>query len=117
MIILCGQQELAARIERFPEIKSRMYPSALSALSRDETEELIKYRWQVASRTADNPLPFRREALDQVFAFSRGLPREICKLCDLALLAAFADQRKDIDARTIAIVADSLDLEEGRHAN
>ena len=30
MIVLCGQEELAARIERFPEIKSRMYPSALS---------------------------------------------------------------------------------------
>ena len=75
MIILCGQQELATRIERFPEIKSRMYPSALSALSRDETEELIKYRWQVASRTADNPLPFQGQAIDQVFAYSRGLPR------------------------------------------
>ena len=49
MIILCGQEELATRIERFPEIKSRMYPSALSSLSREETEELIQYRWQVAS--------------------------------------------------------------------
>ena len=49
MIVLCGQEQLAARIERFPEIKSRMYPSALSALSREETEDLIRYRWQVAS--------------------------------------------------------------------
>jgi general secretion pathway protein A len=117
MIILCGQQELATRIERFPEIKSRMYPSALSALSRDETEELIKYRWQTASAAADNPLPFQRQAVDQVFAYSRGLPREICKLCDMALLAAFADERRTIDSQIIGTVAASLDLEEGPNVN
>lgn len=117
MIILCGQQELATRIERFPEIKSRMYPSALSALSRDETEELIKYRWQVASATADNPLPFQDQAVDRIFTYSRGLPREMCKLCDLALLAAFADHKKEIDARIVEAVAMSLDLEEEQHTN
>ena len=99
-----------------PQIRRQPNPNFCQTIS-DETEELIKYRWQVASRTPDNPLPFRREAIDQVFAYSRGLPREICKLCDLALLAAFADESRTIDAKTIAIVAASLDLEEGQHVN
>jgi general secretion pathway protein A len=115
MIILCGQEELAARIERFPEIKSRMYPSALSSLSREETEELVKYRWQVASAGKDNPLPFQKDALDAIFEYSRGLPREICKICDLALLAAFADQRKKIGAGIIKTVAEDLDLSGGKN--
>ena len=80
MIVLCGQEELAARIERFPEIKSRMYPSSLSSLSREESEALVRYRWQVASIKPDNPLPFDKEALDALFDYSKGLPREICKL-------------------------------------
>ncbi len=55
MVILCGQEELASRIERYPEIKSRMFPSALTSLSREEVEDLVKYRWKVASGANDNP--------------------------------------------------------------
>ena len=113
MIILCGQEELAARIERFPEIKSRMYPSALSALSREETEELVGYRWQVASIQTTNPLPFQKEALDAIFNYSKGLPREICKLCDLALLAARVGETKSIGSKTIGAVARDLALKGG----
>jgi general secretion pathway protein A len=115
MIVLCGQEELASRIERFPEIKSRMYPSALSSLGREESEELVRYRWQVASIKADNPLPFDQTALDAIFDYSKGLPREICKLCDLALLAACAGKRRKIRAKTIAIVARGLALKGGKH--
>jgi general secretion pathway protein A len=92
-----------------------MYPSALSSLSREETEELVKYRWQVASAGKDNPLPFQKDALDAIFEYSRGLPREICKICDLALLAAFADQRKKIGAGIIKTVAEDLDLSGGKN--
>ncbi len=115
MVILCGQEELAGRIGRFPEIKSRMYPSALSPLSREETEELVRFRWQVASIEADNPLPFDKGALDGIFEFSKGLPREICKICDLALLAACASQRKKVGAATIRSVASGLALKGGKH--
>jgi general secretion pathway protein A len=113
MIILCGQEELAARIERFPEIKSRMYPSTLSSLSREETEELVRYRWTVASAKKANPLPFRDHALDAIFDYSKGLPREICKICDLALLAAFADSNRKIDENVVKTVAEGLDLTGG----
>ena len=115
MIILCGQEELAGRIERFPEIKSRMYPSALSPLSREESEELVRYRWQVASIESADPLPFGKAALDAIFDYSKGLPREICKICDLSLLAACAGQKKRVEASTIGAVAQGLALKGGSH--
>ena len=43
----------------------------------------------------DNPLPFQKDALDAIFEHAKGLPREICKICDLALLAAFADKKEE----------------------
>src|SRR3990172_7431591 len=115
MVILCGQAELAARIERYPEIKSRMYPSALSALTREEVEEVIRYRWVVASAIPDNPLPFQKNALDALFEYSKGLPREVCKICDMALLSALATQKKAIDAGAIRAVAQGLKLTGGTH--
>lgn len=115
MVVLCGQEELAARIERFPEIKSRMYPSALSALSREETEELVRHPWQVASVHKTNPLPLDKGALDAIFEYAKGLPREICKICDLALLAACAEQRKQVGAKTIRTVAAGLALKGASH--
>lgn len=113
MIILCGQEELASRIDQYPEIKSRMYPSALSSLLREEVEELIRYRWKVASRNSGNPLPFQKEALDTIFSYSKGLPREVCKVCDLALLSALTEEKKQVGGEIVHAVAQDLDMEEG----
>ena len=108
MVILCGQEELATKIDRFPEIKSRMFPTALSALSREETEKLIRYRWQVASSKNTNPLPFQKTALDAIYERSKGISREVCKICDLALLAGHASKQKTINETLINSVVKSI---------
>src|SRR5664280_1443744 len=46
--VLVGQLQLVQKIDRFPEMKSRMYPASLSAFNRKDTEELIRFRWYVA---------------------------------------------------------------------
>ena len=113
MIVLCGQEEMASRIDQYPEIKSRMYPSALSSLLREEVEELIRYRWKVASRNNGNPLPFQKDAQDAIFSYSKGLPREVCKICDLALLSALTEEKGRVDAEVVHTVAQDLDMKEG----
>ncbi len=75
----------------------------------------MSYRWQVASIDSANPLPFDQDALDALFDYSKGLPREICKLCDLALLAACAGKKPKIGTRTIATVAQDLALKGENH--
>jgi general secretion pathway protein A len=109
-IVLFGQSQLGYKIERFPELKSRMFPSALAALSRDETEAMIQFRWTVAG---GKKLPFDTEAINEIYRASLGLPREIVKICDLALLQAFNDERGAIDKDTIATAAEELHLKEG----
>jgi general secretion pathway protein A len=97
MVILSGQEELAAKINKMPELSSRMFPAALSALSREETEKMMRHRWRIASEHEDNAFPFSAEALDAVFRKSNGVPRTVCKLADLALLSAFSQQRTTVE--------------------
>src|SRR5260370_3112680 len=74
-IVLFGQNELTRKIERFPEMKSRMYPASLSAFNRIDTEELIKFRSFVAA--VGTAIPFTPEAIYEIFKLPLTLPREI----------------------------------------
>jgi len=108
MIILCGQDEMVTRIERFPAIRSRMFPASLSALSRDAAEGMMKFRWSVASVDKKSPLPFSKGAIDAIFNYSKGIPRAICQVSDVSLLAAFNTKKKNVDEKLIKTVISSL---------
>ncbi len=107
-LVLFGQTELAHRIERFPELKSRMYPAALAALDRKVTEEMIAFRWMVAGGKA---LPFSSDVFDELFRVTLGLPREIVKLCDLTLLRAFSDSRQTVSVEDVREASKELGLQ------
>jgi len=109
-LVLFGQLELSGKIERFPELKSRMYPAALSALDRKDTESMIKFRWYVAGGGEEHPFP--SVTLDEVFRVSKGLPREIVKICDLSLLRAFSNKRNEVLAEDIQIAVRELNIKE-----
>jgi general secretion pathway protein A len=107
-VVLFGQTELTNRIERFPELKSRMYPASLTAFNRADMEEMIAFRWFVAGGGKETP--FTEEVLDEIFRVSLGLPREVVKLCDLALLAAFSKGRTTLTVADVQGVAKELNL-------
>ncbi|MBI4436496.1 MAG: hypothetical protein HY590_03650, partial [Candidatus Omnitrophica bacterium] len=44
-----------------------------------------------------NPEVFEEEALDRVYAFSKGVPRLANLICDSALLTGFLYEKKTID--------------------
>ncbi len=106
-ILLFGQVELLTRIERFPELKSRMFPAALASMTYQDTESMIAFRWQVAGGSA---LPFTKEAIDRIFRRSLGLPREVVKICDMALLRAYSEPSETVGAEIIDEVAQELNL-------
>lgn len=108
MVILCGQDEMVRKINGFPEIRSRMFPASLSSLTRDNAEEMMRFRWKAASKDQDNPFPFDKEAIDQIFNASKGIPRSICQMADVSLLAAYKGDRKQITGDLTKLVIGSL---------
>jgi len=111
-IVLFGQLQLVQKIDRFPEMKSRMYPASLSAFNRKDTEELIRFRWYVAG--GGTGIPFTASALDEVFKVSLGLPREVVKLCDLSLLRAYSLHHPTVVPEDVITAAHELRLETAR---
>lgn len=106
-MVLFGQTQLADKIDRFPELKSRMYPSAIAALTRHDTESMISFRWFVAG---GKELPFSSEVLDLLFRATLGMPREIVKISHVALLQAFSGNRKQVTLDDIRTAAAELEL-------
>lgn len=106
-IVIAGQQELATKILRFPELASRMFPIALSGMSPSDLTAMIEYRWMVAG---GKNLPYDEEALQVIFAYSKGLPRDAVKLCDECLRFLIAHKRSEIRALEVEQVAKSLNL-------
>jgi type II secretory pathway predicted ATPase ExeA len=115
MIILCGQEDMVRKIDRFPEIRSRMFPAALSSLTRDNAEDMMRFRWTTASKNKENPFPFTKEAIDLMFNASKGIPRSICQIADVALLAAYNSDRKTVDGELATIVIGSLFTEQEKN--
>jgi len=108
VVVLAGQEKLATRIKQRPELRSRMQALSTSSLSLADVENLISWRWQVASNHPDNALPFQDEAIEKVYRITKGLPRDICSLCHRSLDYACTDGKKAIDPELVVVAANSL---------
>jgi type II secretory pathway predicted ATPase ExeA len=68
----------------------------IGQLTEEETSRYIRHRLKVAGGSQDI---FSEDAIRLVHASGRGIPRLINQLCDTALVYAFSEQRKDVDAK------------------
>ena len=108
-IVLFGQNELAANLESKKELKSRMYRSALASLNRNDMESMIQFRFQIAG---GDKHPFTPDGLDELYKLTLGLPREICKITDMALLRAMVNQTHAVNAEIVRQTAVQLAINE-----
>ena len=78
----------------------------LEPFSSDETRRYIEHctRWGGVERAL-----FEEDALETIHRIAEGVPRRIGRLCDLALVAAAADDRATVDTGIIEAVSDELD--------
>ena len=106
-IVLVGQEELASKITRFPELASRMFPIAMNAMSPAELRKMIEFRVMVAGGAS---APFAPEAYGTIFERSKGLPRDAVRICDEALRFLVANRRSVISSGDVATVATALNL-------
>ena len=108
-IVLSGQPELGEKLgnPNLRQLRQRIAVSCrLLPLSRDEISEYIQYRLQAVG-CSDLKL-FSRDAEDQIYHFSRGIPRLINVVCDNALVIGYALGKKRIGGDVIAEAAADL---------
>ncbi len=112
-IILAGQPELKETLES-QSLKQLMQRVRLrfhiGPLDRREMREYVERRLSVAGRSRADL--FAEDSFDAVYRFSGGIPRLINTLCDTALLCAFADEKKVIEATDIIAAAEELNWSE-----
>lgn len=104
-ILLVGQPELRAKLSR-PELMQFAQRVSvdfhLRPLDRQETHAYVRHRLEVAG--ARKTTWFSRDAIELMHARTNGVPRLLNQLGDFALVYAYADGRKRIDADLIAQV-------------
>jgi type II secretory pathway predicted ATPase ExeA len=104
MLVLVGQPELREALRRtsLRQLAQRVgVDFHLTALSHEESREYVQHRLRVAG---GHPDLFTADALDLAHLHSGGVPRLLNQLCDTALVYAYADQRRDVDASLMELV-------------
>jgi general secretion pathway protein A len=97
-IALFAQPELQIKLKRLPSLQSRLSIARLKPFDREQTEEMMRFRWTVAG--GEN-FPFEAEAIDQIYKFTKGIPRLIVQLANEALIKTAVDQRKQVNQESV----------------
>jgi len=105
-LLLVGQPGLLPLLDRTPQLDERLGVKCLiRPFGRQETADYVAHRLKVAGakRTIFDP-----EAMPALHALTHGVARSINRLCDLALLIGFAEQRDTLGAEHLEAVAEEL---------
>jgi general secretion pathway protein A len=101
-ILLIGSPELAVKVRRMKHLDQRItLRYHLNTLDYTHTANYIAHRLKMAGRRTQL---FTDEAIKLIFDFTRGTPREINNLCDVALLVGYSKRLKEIGEKIIAEV-------------
>ncbi len=115
-IILVGQPELRSLLARedLRQLSQRITARYhLEPISRVETAAYIRHRLQVCG--AGESI-FTEDAIDLIQKLSNGVPRLINVLCDRAMLGAFVEGKRKVDALIVRRAASEVMPEEGLSA-
>lgn len=107
-IILVGQPELREKLNltSLRQIKQRISVSYhILPLEKDEIEKYINFRLESAGALN---IKFNPGCFEHIYEFSQGIPRLINILCDRALLAGFARNKRVIDEELIRLCIEEL---------
>ncbi len=100
-LILTGQPELVEKLNQ-PELEQFAQRIGvefhLGTLDFPQTKKYIEHRLKVAGASRKI---FRKEACAAIYCYSEGVPRKINNLCDFALVYAFSDDKKTVNANTV----------------
>jgi general secretion pathway protein A len=110
-VVLVGQPELRDRLNdpSLRQFKQRIVlRCSLAPLDLEWTASYIAARLRVAGAEAGDV--FTQDAVSTIYEASRGIPRTIGVVCENALLAGYAAQKKPVDGSIVADVCRDFDL-------
>lgn len=92
-LVLVGQTELNAKVQAMPQLESRVSAHYhLNNLNRNDMEKYIRHRLLQAGYPENDPLPFGKTVINEIYKYSGGMPRKINKACK-ELLQKSADKQ------------------------
>lgn len=105
-VILCGQPVLLSRLRKHSQLSDRIGVTA--TLQGFDAQETMQYVRNAMHAAGGDPAVFTDNALKRLFEVTAGNPRRINRLCDMALLVAYADQLPCIDVAEINAISYEL---------
>ncbi|MCE5300940.1 MAG: AAA family ATPase, partial [Spirochaetia bacterium] len=107
-LILIGMPELNKNISMDPPLEQRIaIKFEIKKLDKDTTLNYIKHRMKIAG--AHRKI-FSDMALENIYLYSKGIPRMINTICDNSLLEAFLMKRELVDIAVVDNVVSDLGL-------
>ena len=101
-LLLIGSPELRGRVRELKHLDQRIaIRYHLNTLDDTHTAAYVAHRLRMAGRSA--PI-FTEQAIKLIFDFTRGTPREINNLCDVALLVGYTKRVREIGEKIVAEV-------------
>lgn len=105
-LLLLGQTSLLSAMQRYATLDERLdMKMLLQPFTAEETAAYITHRLQAAGATREI---FAPDALQTAHQLSGGIPRQLNRLCDLALVVGFAARQHTIDAAQLHSVNEEL---------
>ncbi len=108
-MVFVGQPELRDTflLPKFKQLKQRISVAYhIVPLGSDDTEAYINHRLRVAG-VHDRTI-FTKCACDEIYSYSRGVPRLINVVCDATLLAGYVDEKEVLDENIVKEVIHEL---------
>jgi general secretion pathway protein A len=113
-VVLLAQPNFEFKLAQKPALRSRIAGgTTLNPLTPDEAIDLLRHRVAVAGSNFDRIFP---ESLHKsLYNATNGVPRDLCVLCDAAMLNAAAMGRKSVDTETLGQALADLSFKGWRH--
>ena len=106
-LVLVGQPMLLSHVERYRSLDERLSVKCmLNRFLPEETTAYVQHRLREAGADAEEL--FELAALERIHALTDGIPRRVNRLCDLALMVGYAEDRDIVSADVIENVNSDL---------
>ena len=106
-VIAFGQNEVEDNFRNYPAINSRIYiVQTLTRISLATALQMVAFRLRVAGRS--QPL-FTDEAFSLVYELSDGIPRDVVRICSLAIDNLLATDQEQVNLDVIKQVQEQFE--------